>query len=186
MKKILLIFVTIMFIAAGCDYSNLSSAQSKSRQEWKIYTNEKLGYSISYPPDWYYGEFIENEYSGVAIHNFKSGLQQPPKPVDIKIIYTPNNNPKKLDLENYLKEKHSVSLNFVSEKSNVNISNQLAIKEVFKGDADNSGNGKMLNTRTIDYILSRGQDIVEISCILNNDIPEDVVTNIALTFKFTK
>jgi len=70
--------------------------------------------------------------------------------------------------------------------STTTISNQLAIKEILQGDALQTGNGSLDNTRTFEYFLSRDKDIVTIDCTLQNDIPESVITNIISTFKFTR
>lgn len=63
MKKrlIILISVIIIFVVGGIIYWQKKDVAVEKPVSWKIYENDKFGYSVNYPDDWAFREFPDTQ-----------------------------------------------------------------------------------------------------------------------------
>lgn len=157
--------------------------QLQITKDWNTYKSTQFAFEISYPKDWSSREGSQ----GVRVRNYTDILKQPKMPINIDITYYQNDNPKELSVDGYISEKF-VNIKSLFDKAKtkqkITIGGQPAIKFILEGDYSGSGYAPSINTKTYEYYISRGKDIINIKYVLPIDTDDYSVVTTISTLKF--
>ncbi len=163
-----------------------SPKASDSTASWKLYSNQKEGYQIKYPPTWYAMNGFESTIG--TSENYLSNENVKYTELSKNGVYlfikrdnatqAPENNPVKNFNALYTSQTHT----------NIQIANTQAIKIIFENEFDAGSKGDT-NKRIIRYALMHNNKIyvLEFRSKFNVAITqnESIFDSIAQTFKFT-